>query len=273
MLIPLAIFAVYVYLVARDNPNLKSFIKWPAFILIIVSLEATNRIILGIETNAEIRSKATFGNPTYFGTYLAVLLPLILSQCFSLTAGKSLRALRLDYQNWLIMLAFGWGLVGLNFASTRASLLGLAVGLTAGGLVFLHAVKPRWLIKGLVVMVSLLSLAILALWGLYLLGVSSFALRLLSVFNIETYYARLVGWIPAWQAFLDSIWFGHGLGSYYNLFFAYMWPETLIYHYEASYNHAHNEILQIAAEGGLLGLAGTFLPLVFHPVVSAADNL
>jgi hypothetical protein len=70
----------------------------------------------------------------------------------------------------------------------------------------------------------------------------------------ETWWPRLVPWQAAWDAFLSAPFFGHGLGSSYQLFFEYVDPDSRLFSSNRSYNHVHNELLQVLQEGGIFGL-------------------
>src|SRR5580704_801112 len=65
-----------------------------------------------------------------------------------------------------------------------------------------------------------------------------------------------------WKATLDMIaarpLLGHGLGAYIAVYPAYRWPEYFLRPKATNVtDHAHNELLEIAAEQGLIGLAAT----------------
>ena len=49
--------------------------------------------------------------------------------------------------------------------------------------------------------------------------------------------------------------FGHGIGASYQLFFDYVTSDSRLFSNSRSYNHVHNEILQVLQEGGVFGLA------------------
>lgn len=82
------------------------------------------------------------------------------------------------------------------------------------------------------------------------------------LFSSAGWEGRLLPWKAAWDSFLASPVFGHGIGSSYTLFFAYKPVDSRLYAKSPSYNHAHNEHLQILQENGLVGYLLILLPLL-----------
>ncbi|MBL0691030.1 MAG: O-antigen ligase family protein [SAR324 cluster bacterium] len=266
-----SLFGTYVYSICHDQNKINSMVHWVALTVYIICFWSFyEKYAL-----TKYRAGSTFGNATYFGTYLMLLMPVLLSQIlYFKSIGKNssdksltslgIKDLRIDFSQWLIIIALLTGLVGFYFSFTRASQLGLLVGLLFSGIIFIHRFYPDKLLK----YIAVFFLATIFLIGLILIlytyaGFFPSLVRFSTLFELSGYYARLVSWVPAVKAFLDNSWIGHGLGSSYSIYFDYTWAKGLLYHDEISYNHVHNEILQIAEEGGILGLLGQFVPLLF----------
>lgn len=65
--------------------------------------------------------------------------------------------------------------------------------------------------------------------------------------------ARSVEWLKAWQAFLNSPWWGHGWGSGASQSFGLHGDDVLSRRADVLFTHSHNSVLQLLVEVGLLG--------------------
>jgi O-antigen ligase len=151
------------------------------------------------------------------------------------------------------LLAFLTCFVAVAFSGSRAGLLALVVGLSAQGLALaLH--YRKWQIF----------LATSGVVGLGLLGVVFFGFqqgfgRLLqtSVYEV-TWNARLKVYAATFDLFLQFPLLGSGLGSFRSAF-PLAQPPGL----PATWEHAHNDYLELLATGGPLALAAALAGLVW----------
>lgn len=181
-----------------------------------------------------------------------------------LTRGRGIvAAARLG--NWGPLLLWALALVTLPVMSaalimswSRGALLGLVGGLA---LVILALGWRVWLPAGLVLLLLFLAgsgpLAILppgfvgrALEVTEYLGVANLAAVEIDDDNFAV-IERLAHWDAAWQMFERQPWLGVGAGQY-----ADEYPAVALPRWQDPLGHAHNYVLHVMAEGGLLGLAG-----------------
>lgn len=73
--------------------------------------------------------------------------------------------------------------------------------------------------------------------------------------------ARSVEWVKAWQAFLNSPWWGHGWGSGASQSFGLHGDDLLSRRADVLFTHSHNSVLQLLMELGLLGMVSVLLSL------------
>ncbi len=193
--------------------------------------------------------KSGFGHRNYMSSFLILLLPVALSLARpwdKTTTSKT---------TTLALWAFGLGTMALFTAQTRAAIVAVLLGLL---LFFVlrfkvegqrqHFLKSLRTIAGLVIFAALFAL------GLWFFSDQLPKTRFLNLFTARAWSGRLQVWEAAWASFLISPYFGHGLGSSYNLYFSFISPDSLLLHSERSYNHVHSEPVEFLQEGGLLGL-------------------
>jgi len=223
------------------------------------------------------RAVSTFGNPNFISSYVLMILPISL---YYLLKTKD-KAGKLFY---LITLMTALGMI---FASlTRSSLIGLIVSL-----VFLFSFKEyrsgfeilkNKFSKNLLVLVVL----ILFLWpdqnmkpfslGVFsrlyegFRGSSKITLNLKKDEIYPSFHQRLLIWSSGYAMFLENPALGKGWGSY-ELFYPYYqgpiikeYPQIMDLRTHA--NNAHNEILEILTQTGILGfgLYSLFFISIFY---------
>jgi putative inorganic carbon (HCO3(-)) transporter len=192
------------------------------------------------------RSFATFGSATYFGAFLALILPVSLI-FFVMYSSRSL-------PKWLTATTSFLSLIALLFTYTRAAWLGVAVSL----FIFLFfLVKGRLLFKKFVTIVLLVILV-----GLVITMVPSyyqkysFKERIISIFKIgsESIAGRLLTWQAAVHMVASKPMLGSGPDTFGLLFPKYRPSSWFKVRQTELTNKAHNNILQMAATTGILGL-------------------
>lgn len=221
-----------------------------------------------------IRSYGTFGQPNPFGGYMGLLLPLAYTTVFirwrQALPGRMGSTLRQPVLWWLALMASGVMLTALLMSGSRGALLGLVAGILAVILVTGNRVWP--LLTLLVVgIIALGPTLITFLPGAYLTRISDIfqfaALSNLATVEItDSNFAvieRAAHWLAAWRMFSLHPWLGVGLGQY-----ATVYPLVAIPRWADPLGHAHNYLLNILAEGGLVACAG-YLVFMFTALVSS----
>ncbi|TAK64410.1 MAG: hypothetical protein EPO24_03370 [Bacteroidetes bacterium] len=195
---------------------------------------------------------STLGNSTYFAGFLVIVIPFALVQ---LTEKKKI-LLRGVYALLLLTMLF--------LLLKTESRIGWAAGV-AGILVFIFLrfknKKVKW------------GLILLACTGVVILGLlfpDIVRERLSGLFEKNphsSFTRRLFFYDGAWQAFLYSPVLGNGAGNFILFLPRFRSPDYWIYQSEDIVPHAHNEILELASETGILGLIAFTLVLVFFAII------
>ena len=150
-------------------------------------------------------------------------------------------------------LVFGASLALLLAAELRVYSIGGAVALAAGLAAFalLNKIKaPRIYAAAFVA----------ALLGALLFPHLAKGFMLKAGIVLENY--RLQIWQSGWQAFLEKPLFGWGLGNFEIAYQVHRLPiDSLIGRYGQTTAFAHNELIQVAVELGILGLAASIIVL------------
>jgi len=212
-----------------------------------------------------MRAAGTFGQPNPYGGYMGLLVPVAYALVFTRRRGLVSSARRGD---WAPLLLWVLALAALPVMSaalimswSRGALLGLVGGLA---LVILALGWRVWLPLSLALALLLLAgsgpLPILpsgfvgrALEVTDYLGTQDLATVEINDGNFAV-IERLAHWRAAWLMFERQPWLGVGAGQY-----ADEYPAVALPRWQDPLGHAHNYILHVMAEGGLLGLAGYLL--------------
>jgi len=176
-----------------------------------------------------VRVMGTFGNPIFFGVYLAASLPLLLWNIESETRPAFRR---------LSGLSFVLSLLALYWTQTRAAWIAAAAALTVTAVFRRYRSKRFWPVVILLMMV-----------------LAGFAVKTRSVWSRDQ--AHILIWRDTLRLFWNHPLAGVGLGEFHVHFpsvagadLKAKWPPE-----QFIVNYAHNEYLQIAAETGWVGLA------------------
>jgi tetratricopeptide (TPR) repeat protein len=222
ILLPRLAGNLVIFLLAARLPNdrLPELCLWWIFAAVLVAGNGLLRL------GSEPEFISTLGNWDFLGTYLAASLVIMIS-----------------YGGRRSVLGSLIVIVALCFCRSRGAWLALgAVGLL-WFLGFRNRFFQRWPMRGVVVVVVLAGAALLA---------RPYVQR-----QWRTDVRPMI-----WKATLDMIaarsLLGHGLGAYVTVYPAYRLPEYFLRPKATNVtDHAHNELLEIAAEQGLIGLAVT----------------
>lgn len=211
--------------------------------------EASSLVEPWVYQGIQGRVESTFGNINYFASFLIQVLPL----CFALfLIIKSNTKIKNETNKARCFVALFTGLfvlIALLITETRAALFAAIISLTIFTTLL---IKIGLLSRQMAFHIGLMVLASITIFILVKVNLDSDRFSVL--FKRETWWSRLVPWQTAWDSFLSAPFFGHGLGSSYQLFFEYVAPDSRLFSGNRSYNHVHNEILQVLQEGGIFGL-------------------
>ncbi|MEQ9427031.1 MAG: O-antigen ligase family protein [Cyclobacteriaceae bacterium] len=222
--------------------------------LIFAWLQANDFIIAPRHGN---RMSGVFGNPNYWAGFATIFTPIIIANAI-LIWGKD-GAPTKKYTFYLI--GFLSILMTFYYTETRTA---IAVSLLTSMLVLvLYFLYLSSIDKILVTRYSGIAIGSMAFIILMIavLKPSFIPERYLSIFEMSSWYSRLVPWQMAINAFIDSPIFGYGSGSFLNLSYLFQSPNHRLFWELQTYNHAHSEILEILTEGGIIGLA---IQLIFY---------
>ncbi|MDD5354644.1 MAG: O-antigen ligase family protein, partial [bacterium] len=209
----------------------------------------------------EGRIVSTFGNPAFLSSFLVMIIPIVAALWLNTQTKTSKVILSV-----LFLLMF----TTLLAASARSALAGLVAAFILF-ILYLYKLGYRREIK--VFSISLLVLAVLAGSVVYFAGQKDLLRsRLEAVVNPQalgtSLQQRFLIWCCSLEMFYQHPLTGQGWGLF-ELFYPYYQASYLkdpaYALYQTHANHAHNELLQIAAE---LGTAGILLSLYFISVLT-----
>lgn len=184
------------------------------------------------------RANGFYGHPMTLGGWLCIFLPLLLIEFFE-------RKLLGKYY-WLAGLAFCICSAGLVFNATRGAWL--AVSIVCAVLLIYYMFKSKRNLAVSIIFVVLISTV--------LVNNPKFMHRLDTIDDFDKYQSnteRILMWQSAWNMFKDHPILGVGLGQYKeNYQQKYISPEAK----EPQLSHAHNNLLQMLAENGIVGFVG-----------------
>ncbi len=194
---------------------------------------------------------STYGNPNFYGDYLVIMFPILLTQWFKT-------------RRWSLVVLIGLLLLSLIKTGTKGAWLGFAMVCFVFGVIalvfFPEQSKPYR--KRLLGVVGGLVLAFVGYTAKDLSG------RVVSI-NF-----RLFTWEATWEMIRTNPWTGSGVGSFPPLYPAFRRPA--IFHIEGKHNtetdHAENEYLEQFFDNGILGF-GIFIWLILSTLVVGFRSL
>lgn len=212
----------------------------------LVSLWAVATYLRAAGAGAEVATapSVTFGNRNFLAGFLAA----------SVFACAGFACRRSDDARWegrrVLYLFWAAFLLAVIVAACRSR--GALLAMAMAGFALLLGRVRNWLIRFALVVGAALAMLI----AREILPVKA---RLLHLIQSDV---RPAIWAGAWQMIWERPWLGHGWGSFVTEYPPYRPLRYWTLPTAASLtNHAHNELLEIAAEGGLISLA-VFLGLV-----------
>ena len=199
---------------------------------------------------------ARTSNPTPFGPFLnrndlacwlLMAIPLTIGYGATRIAarrhGRGIKdAIDATLDTWTVIVAGSVVLMTAALVATlsRSGLVGLSVGLSATALIGRRRLGTKGLGGVAVAMVALAWIA------LQYANVAALAYRLSDTLPADM-GGRLVIWRESWPIARDFIGTGVGIGAFERAMLVYQQSSRVLF-----FNHAHNEYLQVLAEGGLL---------------------
>ena len=194
---------------------------------------------------------STYGNPNFFGDFLVIIFPILLTQYL-----KTRRASLLPLMGML--------LVDLIMTDTKGAWLGFALVLFLFGVLGL-IYFPGVLAPYRKIFLTTVAVGVLGFVGYVGRGVQT---RLTSV-NF-----RLFTWEATWEMIMTHPWIGTGVGSFPPIYPAFRRPP--IFHIEGKHNtetdHSEDEYLEELMDNGILGF-GIFLWLIASTLVVGFRSL
>jgi len=213
------------------------------------------------------RVVSTLGNPIFVAAYLALVIPLTLWRFLSAIASW------LETRVWAHVARAGiYGVIGslqllsVAFTQSRGPLLGLAAELVVFAFAAALTRGRRRLAQfavGAVVSGTLLGVALIGPWGPKALPRDVPVLaRLSQLQNDPSIQGRLLAWqgaLSALQAQPEHLILGYGPETMIRVFNRYMPPRLAALERGATFDRAHNEVLDTLFHTGLIGLIGYLL--------------
>ena len=188
------------------------------------------------------RIPSLLGNSVFFSSYLVIVFPIVVSQALEgLNRGKHSPA------RYVLLAAM---IVMLVATQARSSMIAWGISLLLLWFLTLRSARVKVIAVG-----AVLVLAVAVVTASYLRP--EIGRRFTHMFDISatsTFARRLYFWDAAEKAFLASPVVGHGIGRLEPMVFVYRSPDYWTVASEDIVPHAHNEILEVAAEYGVIGL-------------------
>ncbi len=198
------------------------------------------------------RATSTLGQPNFLASYLLLVIPLTIYLIIR-TSKFLIRFL------WIIVFLFQ--ILSLFFTYSRGGWIGLILGITLTGLIYLWITKKNvlsFLKNKKLIKFSLLILFLLVVYTTCLLCRSDFfRYRIKSSFDFKggSVAARINFWQAGWQAFKKNPILGYGPETQGEVFVGYYKKDWAIHGNVNVYpNRAHNLFFDILLTSGLVGL-------------------
>ncbi|MBI5473336.1 MAG: O-antigen ligase family protein, partial [Ignavibacteriae bacterium] len=208
-----------------------------ASLVAVIQYAFTGEMRLDFFIGAEQRIISTFGNATFFSSYIVLVVPLFLA---AVMHSGSARWLRVSSGVLVAVL-----LLLLILTATRTSLVALVLSLV----VFFARVGER---SRKITIFS--AMALVFLLGIGLVAFPKLGERFAdSLASNSTLLRRVQFWEAGWKAFADAPLVGHGIGSYETTMLSYRPSDYWISSGEDVTQHAHNEFIEVLAETGIIG--------------------
>jgi O-antigen ligase len=261
----------------KTNRSLIGVLQLLVLLLITISIYGILEQLTIIRTTSPGNSPhigiiSTVGNPNYLGSVICLLLPAAYMLVTIEVAGKSSphKNSKIRWPMVIIAtLAIVVGYTALYLTQSRAAILSAVVSftiffvligiVTANNSSSSRFNKRKALLLGIagavLVIITVLSVQQISSKTEYI-STQLAPIAKESISGQTLLYNRLNPWkaaIKIWGSDMPlSPWFGRGPGSYYALVFSEFPSDFRLYFGDRSFKHAHNEVLNHLAEGGLV---------------------
>jgi tetratricopeptide (TPR) repeat protein len=229
--LPVVAGNITIFLVAAIGARRREFLHPLAWCWVATALLVSANMLIRIGSETELVS--TFGNRNFLGAYLAASISIALT----LLGKNSPRRKKLG-----ILVAISLMLVSLALTHSRGAWLTVALTLA----LYVLIVAPRWRMLTILCGVgTILAIVIAGRWYI--------------VSELRTDVRPWI-WSSTARMIAARPFVGHGLNTFATEYVRYRSPEYFRLSKSANLtDHAHNELLEVAAEQGLLGLLATTL--------------
>ena len=275
------LWLIYLVWLLRKEGEVEKFLYVVGGATIYIVLSA----IIGVDitgVNNFIIDKSTFGNKNFYSNFLILWLPLLLMMALPLHLG---RGQKIGWGGWnkensYFSVVSVFAVIGLYEAQTRSAIVGLILASFLLGVYVLFLVlKRKYALRSIHYIFAVIFLTGLMMFFIYLF-ISQMdeqvitGNRFLNLMTWQGWSARLMAWQTAWSSILSAPWFGWGSGSSYNLIFEFVPDDFSLYVDNHSFEHVHNEWLEVAQEGGLFGwiLYLVVIFILFYILVKAINS-
>ena len=192
------------------------------------------------------RVSSTFGNPNYFSAFLIVVLPVAIAQFLVLYEDPSKKNNSLSVIVVLVSIIFS--MYALPMAGTRSALVAL-FGALSIFLMLIMRIRSRYRFFAFSIFFIIFFVGFIIVFSH-----SELLSRFSKILELSAWSPRLTAWNVAWESIKDAPLLGRGAGASYSLFFEYAPADWRLFYGGRSFNHPHNQILEVLQEGGVLGL-------------------
>lgn len=204
------------------------------------------------------RATSTLGQPNFLASYLLLVIPL----CIYLILQTKKFLIRFF---WIIIFIFQ--ILCLFFTYSRGGWIGLAMGITLTGIIYLWITKDKNLLKNKKnIKFFLLAIFLIIIFSSFLLYKNdSLRNRIKSGFDFKSgsVAVRMNFWQASIDAFKKKPFLGYGLENQGDIFVKYYKKDWAIYGNVNVYpNRAHNLFFDILLSSGLVGLI-SYLALLY----------
>jgi O-antigen ligase len=233
--------------------SLTTLLTWLAGFMVaagVFQLFVDERMGFNFFTGSDRRVVATLGNPAFLGGWIVLVLPVLVADLL----GRPLRSTGGALQGAVIVGLF----ILLLLTRTRSSLLALPCGFFVF-LLWRGGGFRRPLMIGGAAAAMLTAGAVL-----FIPGMGERLGSLTDVSGGTTFARRVPIWEAGWHAFLSRPILGHGPGQFERVMRDHRSPDYWTTGSEDLTPHAHNEPIELLADGGIVAL------LLFGWVVAAA---
>lgn len=224
--------------------------------------------------NPRYRVFATFGQPNWLAAFLIAIIPLNISQL--------LKEKKIANRLYLLLVLVMSG-AALVFTKSRSGLLGLAIGLGFYALLKILLNKKQWVanflkISGFGMLAILLALLIAiplkpSLSSLFTKEQAVTETITTAEGGTPSEEIRKIVWQGAFKVWQRYPIFGSGVETFaYSYYLDRPVAHNLVSEWDFLYNKAHNELLNLLANSGLVGLI-SYLSLIFMVFYLGVKNL